>query len=233
MKQRVNKLWHSLFVVLPVTFALVSTPATAVSITYLLQTSNAAAFLPDPANYLSVTIEEVADDIKFTVMTLDAFDTAPFHEGTNFGMQTFGFNIEDSFLAGSGESIDADNIEYLSPESGWDVTSRNLSQFGSFDVVLAGEGNSRLDELVFLITGIDGDDIFTYAAPTLQDPDSGGWFAAHVAGFAFDETSITSAWFAGGDGSVPPSLIPVPAAIWLFGSGLVGLVSIARRKRLA
>ncbi|MBT8448036.1 MAG: VPLPA-CTERM sorting domain-containing protein [Gammaproteobacteria bacterium] len=25
-------------------------------------------------------------------------------------------------------------------------------------------------------------------------------------------------------------MIPVPAAVWLFGSGLVGLVSVARRR---
>jgi hypothetical protein len=34
-----------------------------------------------------------------------------------------------------------------------------------------------------------------------------------------------------GDCSVSVSPVPVPAAIWLFGSGLVGLVGIARRKQ--
>ena len=29
----------------------------------------------------------------------------------------------------------------------------------------------------------------------------------------------------------PPAVVPVPAAVWLFGSGLAGLVSLARRKR--
>ena len=29
----------------------------------------------------------------------------------------------------------------------------------------------------------------------------------------------------------PPSTVPVPAAVWLFGSGLVGLVGVARRRR--
>ena len=28
-----------------------------------------------------------------------------------------------------------------------------------------------------------------------------------------------------------PSAIPVPAAVWLFGSGLLGLIGVARRKR--
>ena len=29
----------------------------------------------------------------------------------------------------------------------------------------------------------------------------------------------------------PPSAIPVPAAVWLFGSGLLGLAGLARRKK--
>ncbi|MEJ2643575.1 MAG: VPLPA-CTERM sorting domain-containing protein [Gammaproteobacteria bacterium] len=30
--------------------------------------------------------------------------------------------------------------------------------------------------------------------------------------------------------TTPPSAVPVPAAVWLFGSGLVGLVAVARRR---
>jgi hypothetical protein len=33
--------------------------------------------------------------------------------------------------------------------------------------------------------------------------------------------------------SVTPAVVPVPAAVWLFGSGLLGLVGIARRKKQA
>ena len=33
--------------------------------------------------------------------------------------------------------------------------------------------------------------------------------------------------------STAPSAVPVPAAAWLFGSGLLGLVGVARRKARA
>lgn len=48
--------------------------------------------------------------------------------------------------------------------------------------------------------------------------------------FAGDEGFYTSA-----DGSIPWVVSPVliPAAVWLFGSGLPGLVGIARRKKAA
>jgi hypothetical protein len=29
----------------------------------------------------------------------------------------------------------------------------------------------------------------------------------------------------------PPPTVPVPAAVWLFGSGLLGLVGVARRRK--
>lgn len=35
------------------------------------------------------------------------------------------------------------------------------------------------------------------------------------------------------DGFDPPAAVPVPAAVWLFGSGLLGLVGVARRSRKA
>jgi hypothetical protein len=31
--------------------------------------------------------------------------------------------------------------------------------------------------------------------------------------------------------TVVPTVVPVPAAVWLFGSGLMGLAGIARRKK--
>lgn len=47
----------------------------------------------------------------------------------------------------------------------------------------------------------------------------------HVTGF----TSSGSESFVN-DRGLPPSIVPVPAAAWLLGSGLIGLVGVARRK---
>lgn len=43
---------------------------------------------------------------------------------------------------------------------------------------------------------------------------------------SYDLTVFTSA-----GGTPPPSAVPVPAAVWLFGSALMGLVSASRRKK--
>jgi len=45
----------------------------------------------------------------------------------------------------------------------------------------------------------------------------------------FDITSVTVTNVGGGN----PPAVPVPAAVWLFGSGLLGLVGVARRRKTA
>ena len=49
-------------------------------------------------------------------------------------------------------------------------------------------------------------------------------------------TTMASGPFAGspvGFAGQPAAVVPVPAAVWLFGSGLIGLVGVARRRRKA
>jgi len=56
------------------------------------------------------------------------------------------------------------------------------------------------------------------------------FFASGQTGF-FGQKSNATAWFdnvAIGD----VSAVPIPAAVWLFGSGLLGLIGIARRKKI-
>ena len=50
---------------------------------------------------------------------------------------------------------------------------------------------------------------------------------------SFDGTPYSEVYNISVSGAVPPAVIPVPAAVWLFGSGLVGLMGVARRRRKA
>ena len=65
--------------------------------------------------------------------------------------------------------------------------------------------------------------IITFAIVDLQ-PGS-GFFLQH-----FDPDSDESIYLSS-TLSIGPSPIPVPAAIWLFGSGLLGLLGLSRRRQ--
>jgi len=187
----------------------------AATISYFIDQSNE---LPDGVNYAQVTISDstdVAGDIDFTVELMgDAFSVS----GQNFGMQTFLFNHDDAL------SLDESNIIDLSqPDWGIGFGKNAGGGFGKFDIQLSGNGSSRTDLLTFSITGIDSDSIYSYAIGSSLNPAAEEYFSMHIAGF--DEVEgVTSAKFAGS------LVVPVPAAAWLFGSGLLGLVAVARRK---
>lgn len=80
--------------------------------------------------------------------------------------------------------------------------------FNFNDFLLAFTGNSPLVDPVNAT-------VFEYSDPTSTTV--GSWTAAtsNISGSAFVST------------------VPVPAAVWLFGSGLLGLVGVARRKKAA
>ena len=202
--------------------------ASAVSMTYLIDQSNDLA---DDINYATVTISENGDDIDFLVKIIESsFDTS----GTsNFGIQSFDFNYDNGITVG------VDNIDTLMPIT-WSIdTGKNAGGgFGKFGFNLDGSGSSRTNEISFSITGVDGDTIDSYASLNNLNPASSEFFAMHIAGFNTTNEK-TSAKFAGSTACGPfcaagqdPDLnpVPLPAAAWLFGSSLVGLVGFSRRK---
>jgi hypothetical protein len=188
--------------------------ATASSISYYLDQSNA---LPDGINYAQVTISDgLGGDIDFNVQVLSsAFSVS----GSNFGMENFSFNYDNSL------TVTAANITHIDPST-WTISQNQNAGggFGKFDFQLSGTGSTRTETLNFTMSGVAGDTINDYAIGSTLNPSSGEFFAAHIAGF--DMTNgVNSAQFSG---STP--VVPVPAAVWLFGSGLLGLVGVARRK---
>jgi hypothetical protein len=196
---------------------LLSTGANAASIVYNLNLNNAG--LP-AATYVTVTLADSATPGGIDV-TFDAL-TPPFVADTNFGIQSVGFN---------GLQLSAANFTNLA--SGWTFSAgKNQDGFGTYLNVLEGSGSTRQDPLTFTIVNA-GDTINSYASNS-----TGGnsqFFAAHVAGIVtgmFDDEGlpIASAFFAGHDELTPPSEVPVPAAAWLLGSGLLNMIGVARRK---
>ena len=197
--------------------AMAVTKVQAASISYYLNQSNA---LPDGINYAQVTISDsttTVGDIDFLVEVItSAFSVS---EGANFGMQTFSFNYDAAL------SISDTNIINIDPSS-WTI-SQNANAgggFGKFEFEPSGTGSSRTEVLLFSITGVNGDSPMSYAIGSTLHPNSGEFFATHIAGFDLTE-GVTSAQFAGS------SPVPVPAAAWLFASGLLGLVGYAKRRR--
>jgi hypothetical protein len=214
-------------------------PAHAASVSFFLDQSNT---LPDGTNYLSVMLtENDTGGVDFLVQTLDPLNNMA---GSHFGIQKFGFSFADGTLGEISGLQDhkyhkhGRQEEYFGKHKAWDAISdlpdhwsvqnnKSMDGFGKFDIRLAGTGRSRTDSLSFTVDNV-----------TLNDFDS--LFSAQVAGFEWcniddkrrswcgGKDCITSAYFAG---SMPVSQVPVPGALWLFGSGLAGLLGLASRRK--
>lgn len=201
-----------------------SVSANAASVSYFLDQSNENILLPDGNNYLQVTIDDqgamgtVDQLINFTVEIVAGSAIA------GAGIDKFGFNVvstatlpPDSGGASDPWTLPTNWSALVSPPP------NQQDGFGKFDIEISTSGaTNRLDPLTFSLD-ITGDSVTDYIDLSGNPAGEGNvFFSAHVAGF--DISGTTSAFFGG---STP---VPVPAAAWLFGSGLLGLVGIARRK---
>jgi len=136
-------------------------------------------------------------------------------------------------------SFNADLSAYVTPNTIYaDITL--------LDTLVISSGPTSLTEndvLVTIRTGSNGEllqiwlNATTYSGPAHPSFDD---FFANYSNSSGNLTqfkgSLASAAamdtaFAITSGSFSASAVPVPAAVWLFGSGLLGLVSIARRKK--
>lgn len=201
--------------------------AGAASVSYYLDQSNVDAYLPDGTNYLQVTISDATFGLDTGAIRFDVTLLAPLTSiaGTNFGIQSFGFNTD----LGVGAVLAA--IAGL--PAGWAKASNtNQDGFGNFELVDSGSGSSRQSPtLTFYVTGIAGDAPSDYTFVSSGTAGQGNvMFATHVAGFLDQDPgagTVDSGYFGG---SNPGSTtVPVPAAAWLMVSGF-GVLSRLRRR---
>lgn len=193
--------------------ALAASPASAV--TYFLNDSNTETTFPDGTNsYLSVKITNPsANTWNFLV---DVLSSLP-----NGTIQEFGFNYK------TGTTISAINAPAAyEPE----VVNNSVGPYGTFMRVLNTGGNNSVSSLSF-------DVVTTAASGWWEQVSTGGsqeqprvFFAAHVIQITgFDD--VTSAFFGGSSTTpLPPAEIPIPAAAWLLGAGLLSMGAIGRRR---
>ncbi len=140
-----------------------------------------------------------------------AIDQGAVFFGNTFGFlaNTLGSEAGNTYGAGvyAETSATTFTVTFSTLEAQWSGTSFPLA-----DVVFQGT--------------TDGTNFSMWAEHTITAAEDPG-----TAGFA----DWTGQWYYVGtiDGFGGPTTVPVPAAVWLFGSGLIGLAGVARRRKSA
>ena len=148
---------------------------------------------------------------------------------------TFGFNF-DLPIALSGP-INANSSVSYSLTSTTSEGAQIAPVVGS-NIVSAYEVDTSVGGLPTLNKGVDvGNTFFFTEGPLTQNSSVFTASNTFTGNLAYDlmtvkvDFSLSADSNVGISGFVQQTAVPVPAAVWLFGSGLIGLVGVARRKK--
>lgn len=208
-----------------------------------LEPSDVIFPLGDTAATAPNTIGDVLNDnlINFT------FDISQFfvvggnvqnraYESGELTTMVFAPRIRDTFNIAFANGFEITAFR-LDGYAGWDTDvgyrTDSLGDDGPSSVSRSNDGDTltfRYADTLFidgLAPGVQEESLFPYIvtdAPNYELTGSMTLFG-HEAGDPTNsfQTTIT--------GMAVPSAVPIPAAVWLFGSGLIGLIGIARRRK--
>jgi len=155
-----------------------------------------------------------------------------FLKGANFDQGTNGSTSAGT--SGGGVTITWDNtiIDLQGGLAGLNITFSGDAFFAPAPVLGAGS-------LSFSVASLNGEPLanFDIATLTFDAVMIGGPITTGVEVSLFDVwadfDSLTDMTPTGVGNEITINAVPVPAAVWLFGSGLLGLVGVARRRALA
>ncbi len=176
-----------------------------------------------------VTIEEINGDINSDI--IGDFGSGVYNVSNNSDLTLFAFGVvnnndvfpytqfatasDGAFITWSSEVVDAFNWGSFEVfDANYNLVA--LSSFGEFtDFFAPGDSVNFYwgEDTDFINPGASVQDAFFFA-PAL--------FASSGVVFGTSSSGVNSA--------IAVNPVPVPAAIWLFGSGLLGLAGIARRR---
>ena len=148
-----------------------------------------------------------------------------FHDSAGASFNAL-WDADDDGVFGGGSSLFSTAPTFWGDEAGAQAaTSAIITALGTSDASTAGSDSFLIPYQTrgggTITDGVDTIDIYFDAIATLNQ-----------------EASATSAVddFVSSNYNVSPyasfTVVPVPAAAWLFGSGLIGLIGIARRKKV-
>lgn len=150
----------------------------------------------------SIVITPTASDYSFTGAPYGGIITG----GSIVGIEDSGTMDDDTVFL---NNLYGSNIPYSTLYDGWDTYSFNSAQ--AFGLTLYSLDTS-------IISGLD----YQILPFTLAQAD--------YAMFYIEETDATGTIYLATGFLTSVAVVPIPSAAWLFGSGLIGLIGIARRK---
>jgi hypothetical protein len=159
----------------------------------------------------------ISDTERQTTITLTVDDTITANLVQNWGtLNIVGVGAPDGYVFTTGDNIalsvkDVENVIFVNTL--WSIDHQ----------VTSAEASAGLVDLTFDVSwlaGAAGTSLDVYASATVDKYENTWWWGDDA-----PETGTLAVTVEA------PSAVPIPAAAWLFGSAILGLLGIARRKK--